>query len=314
MNITQLYEEVDRANQPYIIGHANPDGDCIGATLALAQLFEKMGRHVTVLLIDVPDTYNYLPLDGYVTGEVPSNVDLIITLDSGDKDRFGHFNGLVDNAYKIINIDHHASNPLYGDVNYVVEDVSSTSELLYTMIDDMSLMDQSIAQCLFTGIVYDTGVFKHSNTTKKTHMIAGELMSYGIDFTEIINRVFFYKSIKSLKIQQIAIERIEALYQDQVVMTYITLEDMKQLKAYKKHTEGIVQLINEIDGVRCSVFIYEIKEGIFKVSFRAKDTIDVCEIARVFGGGGHIKASGCTIEGDIGAVKAAIVAEIEKQL
>lgn len=314
MTVSELYQYVDSANQPYIIGHNNPDGDCIGATTALALLFRKLGRDVPVLLIDVPDTYDFLPVDEFLSEEIPTHCDLMIALDSGDKDRFGYFNGVVDNATRLINIDHHDSNPNYGDKNYVLSDMSSTCELLYSMIDDMSLMDQDIAKCLYTGIVYDTGVFKHSNTTKSTHKVAGELIETGINFSEIIDHVFYYKSVKSLKVRKVAIERLELLEQDKVSFTYVNLSDMKALNAVKKNTEGIIQMITEIYGIKCSVFIYEIKEGIFKVSLRGKDDMNVCEVAQVFGGGGHIKASGCTVEASIEEVKEKLLVEIRKQL
>jgi len=314
MNISELTKLVEQNEHIYIMGHVNPDGDCVGATLALALLLEKQGSHVKVLLKDVPDTYEYLPLGRYVQEEVPNEVDLLITLDSGDRDRFGIYNELLSIAKTIVNIDHHISNPQYGDYNIVDGHMSSTCELLYTMMDDKSLCDKEIASCLYTGIIYDTGIFKHSNTTAHTHQVAGALIEYGINFSEIINTVFFYKSYKGLLVQKIAIERIEILEDNQISISYITVDDMKSLKAYKKHTESIVQMLNEIKGVRCAVFIYEIKSGIFKVSLRAKDTIDVCAVAKAFGGGGHIKAAGCTIESDIEDVKSKLLYEIKKQL
>ncbi|MDA3846581.1 MAG: DHHA1 domain-containing protein, partial [Vallitaleaceae bacterium] len=224
------------------------------------------------------------------------------------------FNELVHMAKIVVNIDHHISNPLYGDINIVDGHMSSTCELLYTLIDDKTLCDSAIATCLYTGIIYDTGIFKHSNTTSHTLNVAGELIDYGIDFSEIINTVFFYKSYKGLLVQKIAIERMEIIEDNQVVISYITIEDMKSLKAYKKHTESIIQMLNEIKGTRCAVFIYEIKSEVFKVSLRAKDTINVCAVAKAFGGGGHIKAAGCTIEADIEAVKMKLIYEIKKQL
>lgn len=307
-SIAKSYEHI------YIAGHVNPDGDCVGATLGLAQLLLKMNIETKVLLKDVADTYDYLPIEEWVSEEVPKDIDLLITLDSGDRDRFGIFNELLERDITVINVDHHISNPEYGDYNYVRPDMSSTSEMIFSMLTDKSLLDESIASCLYTGIIYDTGGFKHTNTKKSTHEAAGELITYGIDFTTILNTAFFYKSIKGLKIQKIAIERIELSHNDTVAMTYITMADLKALNAYKKHTESIVQMLIEIIGVRCGVFFYETKPGIFKVSLRAKDTIDVCKVAKAFGGGGHIKAAGCTLEMDVEAIKENLLTEIEKQL
>ncbi|MDA3845415.1 MAG: DHH family phosphoesterase, partial [Vallitaleaceae bacterium] len=148
MNITELTNLVKQYEHTYIVGHMNPDGDCVGAALALALLLEKQGSHVNVLLKEIPDTYDFLPIDDYVQETVPHEVDLLITLDSGDRDRFGQFNELVHMAKIVVNIDHHISNPLYGDINIVDGHMSSTCELLYTLIDDKTLCDAAIATCL----------------------------------------------------------------------------------------------------------------------------------------------------------------------
>lgn len=298
----------------YLLGHVNPDGDCVGATLALAMLLNKRGFQTKILLKDIPSTYNFLPLSDWVTDKEPNKMDLMIVLDCGDVTRLGDFQPLVEKAKIVVNIDHHISNTQFGDYNHVASSASSTSEIIYDMIEDQDLLDIDIAMALYTGIIYDTGVFKHSNTTEHTHVIAGKLIAYGFDFTEIINRLFAYKSLIGLKAQSKAIENIQVFGLDKIAVTYLTRNEIQALNATKKHTESIVQMMNEIENIECSVFIYETDLNEHKVSLRSKGHVDVCEVAKRFGGGGHVKASGFSLEGHLSTVIQKIVSVINEQL
>ncbi len=296
-----------------IVGHINPDGDCVGSALALAMLLKKSGVPSQVILKDLPSTYGFLPITQWVSDKVPSAVDMIISVDCGDIARLGDFKECVEKAQMIVNIDHHVSNTRFGHENHVVSTASSTCEIIYDLIEDPTLLDSDIATALYTGIVYDTGVFKHSNTTEHTHSIAGKLISYGIDFTEIINRLFYYKSMAGLLAQSKSIENIQMHANGKIVVTYLTRYEIETLNATKKETESIVQMLNEIENVACAVFIYETAMDEYKVSFRSKGDIDVCEVARRFGGGGHIKASGCSVEGHLSMVIQKMVSIISEQ-
>lgn len=298
----------------YIVGHVNPDGDCVGATLALAMLLNKRGFSAKVLLKDIPSTYNFLPVNDWVIEQEPDEIGLIIVLDSGDATRLGDFESCIEKAKTVVNIDHHISNTNFGHYNHVVSTASSTSEIIFDMIEDHDLLDSLIAIALYTGIIYDTGVFKHSSTTEHTHMIAGQLIAFGFDFTEIINRLFAYKSLIGLKAQSKAIDNIQMFSLDKIAVTYLTRNEIQTLNATKKHTESIVQMLNEIENVECSVFIYETALNEHKVSLRSKGHIDVCEVAQRFGGGGHVKASGFSLEGHLSSVIQKIVSVINEQL
>lgn len=298
----------------YVLGHVNPDGDCIGATLALAMLLNKRGFKAKILLKDIPSTYNFLPISEWVTDKEPSKMDLMLVLDSGDVTRLGEFQAWVEKAKVVVNIDHHISNTRFGHHNHVVSTASSTSEIIYDMMEDQNLLDINIAIALYTGIIYDTGVFKHSSTTEHTHVIAGKLITFGFDFTEIINKLFAYKSLTGLKAQSKAIENIQMFSLDKIAVTYLTRNEIQSLNATKKHTENIVQMMNEIENVECAVFIYETDLNEHKVSLRSKGHVDVCEVAKRFGGGGHVKASGFSLEGHLSTVIQKIVSVINEQL
>ncbi|MBC7958670.1 MAG: bifunctional oligoribonuclease/PAP phosphatase NrnA [Vallitaleaceae bacterium] len=297
-----------------IVGHVNPDGDCVGSSLALAMLLQKYNVASKILLKDIPSTYSFLPTSQWLCDKEPSKIDLLISLDCGDVSRLGDFKSWVEKAGKVINIDHHMSNTNFGQYNYVLSEASSTCEIIYGMIEDGSILDQNIAIALYTGIIYDTGVFKHSNTTEQTLCIAGKLVSYGFDFTEIINKLFCYKSMNGLLAQSKSIENIQMFSNNKIAITYLSRYDIDALNATKKETENIVQMLNEIENVECAVFIYETAMDEYKVSFRSKGVVDVCEIAQYFGGGGHKKASGCSVEGHLSIVIQKMVNRINEQL
>jgi phosphoesterase RecJ-like protein len=314
MVLNDIVEIVNGYTNIYISGHVNPDGDCIGATIAMALCLKKKGINTKILLKGVSSKYDYLPIHEYITDSKPDKTDVLICLDCGDSNRLGEFEECCTNAKEVINIDHHISNTHFGNYNMVKADASSTCEMLYDMIADKSLIDTDIAKAIYTGIVYDTGVFKHSNTTEHTHRIAGELINFSIDFSEIIDKVFYYKSVEGLKAQCRAIDNLRLYNDEKIALSYLSLEDQEKLGTEKKHTENIVQTLNEIEGIECAIFIYQLGSNSCKVSFRSKGKVNVCEIAKIFNGGGHIKAAGCTIENDIEGITDLVLREVEMQL
>jgi len=314
MKLTELIEEIKAYQYIYLVGHTHPDGDCIGATLSLALLLEVHQINTKVLLLEPPESYNYLPIKKWVEEKVPEKIDVLISMDASDPERLGIFRPLIKEAKKVINIDHHASNTLFGDINHVNVTASSTAEMVYQMIEQKELITQDIAKALYTGIVYDTGGFKHSNTKPSTLKAAAELIQHDIDFTWILNHLFYEKPLKALQAQGLAYSRLETYAKGQVVMSYITAQDFKTLEIAKVHTESIVHFMNEVKGVTVAVFFYGLTDTRYKISLRSKGSMDVCKVAGAFGGGGHIKASGASYDGSIEDAKKDVLKEIIKQL
>lgn len=314
MKLTELTKIAESYKHIYLIGHVNPDGDCIGSTLALAMLLDACGIQSKVLLFEPSESYNYLPIKKWVQETLPNEIDLLITLDASDYERLGVFLPLVDMAELVINIDHHISNTRFGDINHVDEIASSTCEMIYHMIDKENLINKDIAKALYTGIVYDTGCFKHSNTKPSTHKAAAVLIEYDIDFTWIINHLFFVKPLKALQAQGLAYSRLETKANGRVAMSYINSQDFRELDINKSHTESIVHFMNEIEGVEVAVFFYGLTKTTYKMSLRSKGDVDVCKIAGRFGGGGHIKASGASYEGTLEEAKEDVLEAIMQQL
>ena len=313
MRLTELVKKAAGYSHVYLAGHIHPDGDCVGATMAMVQLLANAGIEAKVLLEEKPEVYDYLPMDRYVQTEVPEDGDLLISLDASDVSRLGIFGALVGKM-DVINIDHHISNDLFGQINMVDGEASSTCEMVFNMIDHMDWMDKAIAEALYTGIIYDTGAFKHSNTKPSTHQAAADLIRYDIDFNWITGRIFYEKPFKAYKAQSLAYDRLSLMAEGRVAVSWLTLEDFDNLGITKSHTDSIVQHMNDIQGIEGSAFFYGTDNATYKVSLRSKGDLDVCEVAKTFGGGGHIKASGASLIGSIDACIDAVMAEINKQL
>jgi phosphoesterase RecJ-like protein len=203
---------------------------------------------------------------------------------------------------------------MFGDYNYVDAEASSTSEMVFQMVEDFSVMDVDIAKALYTGILFDTGGFKHSNTKPSTHLAAAKLISYGFDFSELIHNLFDMKPLKAFKAQGLAFERALTYMNERILVSYLNMEDYKNLDIEKSDTESIVHYMNNVDGVEVAVFFYAIDADTYKISLRSKGIVDVCKVAINFGGGGHQKASGASIKAPLEEAILAVTNVISLQL
>jgi len=314
MKLSTLVDIARNYKNICLLGHIHPDGDCVGATLGLAMLLEKHNIPSTVLLKDLPSQYDFLPIQGYVRDHMDDPVDLIISMDASDPERLGSFSQLLADGKKVINIDHHISNTMFGDHNYVDAEASSTSEMVFQMVEDFSVMDVDIAKALYTGILFDTGGFKHSNTKPSTHLAAAKLISYGFDFSALIHKLFDEKPLKAFKAQGLAFERARTYKNEQILVCYLNMEDYANFGIEKSDTESIVHYMNNVEGVEVAVFLYAIDDDTYKISLRSKGTVDVCKVAMNFGGGGHQKASGASIKAPLEDAILAVTNAISLQL
>ncbi len=210
-------------------------------------------------------------------------------------------------------IDHHVTNTGYAGENVVEPDASSTSEVLYGLFEE-SRITREIAECLYTGIIHDTGVFKYSCTSPKTMRIAAKLMETGIEFNRIIDESFYRKTYVQNQILGRALLESITFLDGACVFSVVRLKDMKFYGVTSKDLDGIVEQLRLTDGVECAIFLYETEAQRYKVSLRSKQKLDVAKIAAFFGGGGHVRAAGCTMSGSIYDVVNNLSLHIEKQL
>ena len=220
-----------------------------------------------------------------------------------------------DQAEKRINIDHHISNAKgSGDVNYVVPTASSASELVYDVIGDKSDIDADIAKALYIGIIHDTGVFQYSNTSPKTMKIAAELISYGFDFPELIDKTFYEKTYVQNQILGRALLESFLFMDGRCIVSMIDKKTMAFYNADSHDLEGIVSQLRSTKGVECAIFLYQTDTLEYKVSLRSNGGVDVARVAAFFGGGGHVRAAGVTMQGTFYDIVNNLSLQIEKQL
>lgn len=298
-----------------LCGHTNPDGDAIGASLSLAASLKKIGKNVCVLLEPYGKKYDLIPNKDLIGSmESVKAIDLFIALDCGDMGRLQGVEMVFHGAKCTMNIDHHASNSYFGQYNYVEENASSTSEIVFKLLQGHFPMDESVAAGLYAGLIYDTGGFRHTSTTPFTMQAAGELMSYDIPYTKIYNALFDSRTFSEMKIMGRAFDKAESCFDGRVVCSSITMKDIEECHGNSKELDAIINYLKGVNDTKIACFLYEKKEMDVKVSFRGNDGYDVCALAQKFGGGGHVKAAGCTIGAPIAQAREMVFTEIEKML
>lgn len=314
-NKNYLIGAIERAKTIAISGHVRPDGDAIGSSMGLYYYLEENypDKTVCVYLEDVPDSFAHIR-DEEAMARRCDHYDLFIALDSGDVERLGDAAVVMsEHSDYVINVDHHITNTLFGNKNIVDAKASSTCQILFTLMEEEKI-SRLTAMALYTGIIHDTGVFKHSNTTYQTMRIAGKLMRKGIAFGEIIDNSFYNKTYKQLQIMGRCLTESVRVMDGLVIFAVLRLKDMKFYEAKPSDLDGIIDELRTTEGVEVAILLSEREPGEFKVSMRSNQVVDVASIAKYYGGGGHIKASGCTMTGTPYDVMNSLTAHIEKQL
>ncbi len=328
MNYIALLENRDFSNclennnTIAISGHIHPDGDCVGSCLGLCTyiLDNYPNKTVDVYLDPIPKEFQILKNSDRVIQENTDNkkYDLCIALDTS-LDRIGYASDIFANADYMICIDHHITNEGYGDLSVVYPQCSSASELLYQILKQGKLfgsgtISPECAEALYLGIVHDTGVFKHSNTSRITMNCAGELMEYGINTEKIINETFFLKTYTQNQILGKALLESMLILDGRMIFSVIYQKDLQLFNATKNDVNGVIDQLRVTEGIHVAMLLTEGEDGLFKVSMRSDDMVDVSAIAQEFGGGGHIRAAGCTMEGNMRDIVMNIALRVEHQL
>lgn len=314
----QIIDVINKSSKIAVTSHVVPDGDNIGSSLALCLALQKLNKEVEFVLDDnIPVVYQFLKGAREVerkTSFANHDYDLLIAMDCGDLDRLGKVKQLAEHT-RLINIDHHISNTRFGEINLVEENASATAEITYKLIKSMGIfIDKDIADCVYTGIVTDTGMFQYSNTSEETHSIAAELIIAGVSPGDIFNKVYQNSPKEKVLLMKEALKSLEFYYEDKVSYIAVSKAQMDDITKDDLDTEGIVNLARDIAGIEAAVFLKEKEPNVVKASLRSKDKIDVCAVAKKFGGGGHIRAAGCTLNCSLEQAKQQILQEIEKQI
>lgn len=316
-NINSLDQVLEGVSTVAISGHVRPDGDCVGSTLAVYNYIKDNYEAIDVRLYlePIPNIFKFLRYSSEIINEcTDENIfDLFIALDCSDKNRLGNAAKYFENAKKTVCIDHHVSNVSFAENNYIFPDASSTCELVYELIGRDKLTKE-IAECLYTGMVHDTGVFQYSCTSAKTMNIGGILMESGIDYSKIVDETFYTKTFNQNKILGKALLKSELYLDGKVILSCITQKEMEEFDVLPKHLDGIVNQLRITKDVRIAVFLYENEDGSYKGSLRVNDNTNVAEIAATFGGGGHVKAAGFSIDGPLEEAVEKVIKAIQEKM
>lgn len=305
-----------RQSQSFIIsGHSLPDGDSIGSLLALGLALKGMGKKVTMISEEpIPALYRFLPesQDIVLFSEVSGEFDTFIFVDCTDPSRAGEgLLSLMENK-NVINIDHHVSNKLFGQLNLVDAKAAATGEIIYLLLEELKVpFTVEIARCLYTTLVMDTGSFQFSNTTPQTHRMAAGLMEVGIDAAWINQNLYDSQPLIKIRLLQKALASLVLSPSQKIAWVSLSQEEMDGLGANKEHVEGIIGYIKMIEGVEIALLFLEIAPGLVKVGLRSKELVDVNQLAGIFGGGGHAKAAGCRVNGALEQVIEKVVSAAE---
>ena len=310
-----LDEMLEGKKSIVILGHVNPDGDCIGSCLGLYNYLKENyeGLEVSVEKMGVKFSYLSGYNDAHTEYDGTKTFDLCITSDASDVPRLGAFAPYRETAKDTFCIDHHITNKGLCRVNVIESGASSASEVLFGLLDQDKI-SKAVAECLYTGIAHDTGVFKYSNTSRKTMDIAGFLMEKGIDFPKIIDESFFAKTYGQAKLHGRALLDSVRILDDRCIYTVVTTDELKEYGCSVKATDGIVDQLRVIEGAEVVFLLYETgNPDEYKVSLRTNSEVDVSRIAQSFGGGGHVKAAGCTMTGKPEEIAEKISGKIKEQ-
>lgn len=297
--MTDIIPSISGSSSIALIIHISPDGDAVGSSIALMLALESMGKFVDIYCQDeVPKLFDFLEGSQRILkpDKKIKNYDMAISLDCSDRDRMGTCASIMDTASGSGNIDHHISNTMYADINIVDDKASATGELIVELIHLLiNSMDKEMARALYTAIASDTGGFSFSNSTPKSHRAVAHLIESGVDVDEVSTILFKNHSLEWVRLLGEAINSLKIYHKGKVAVMHITREMLNTSGACEEHSSGIIQYAKDIIGVELGMVLREIDDCTTKVGFRSQSSVDVSKLALEFGGGGHKRASGCTI-------------------
>ena len=307
---------VKEANLIYISAHINPDGDAIGSTFAVYFALKQLGKDVHVVMPSYSEVFEFLPgVKDRVDSIKEDSYDLLIALDSSDHSRLAISDDEYERAEKVIMLDHHQIARPYGDFRYINDNKSSASEIAYLFIKELGVeFDSNIATLLYTGIMTDTGSFNYSNTSSDTLRVTAQLVDYGAKTVEVCKRLNDTIKESKLKLLAKSIDNMEVFYDGKVRYTYVDYLTINGLGIHDEDAEGMTNYLRSVEGTEVAVYVRGKSDGSIKVSMRSNGNVDISKIAISFGGGGHPRAAGYTMQDNIDVGKEKLIKAIGEML
>ena len=313
--LDNILEEINNAESIVILTHENPDGDAIGTGLALYNALKEYGKNPDIIIPEYPRTFSFLPgADEIKKSSDIEKYDLAISVDCATIKMLNGFANYFENAKVKVSIDHHSTNTMFGDLNYVSPDAPACAQILLVVLFYFKIeITKDIGTCILTGIITDTGGFKYSSVTAETFEFVAWLLNKGINVSKIYRKVLQVKTKANFELTRMAMERLEFLEDGKVAFTYITKEDEEKVNAESGDHEGIVEVGRDIEGVEVSIFLRETDKGC-KVSMRSNEYVNVSDVCILLGGGGHVRAAGATMQCTVEQAKEKVLRQVKAVL
>lgn len=310
--MNNIISEIKKSNNIVLLCHNNPDGDAIGSTIAMYHILTKLEKNVDLVIADVPSKFNFI--NGYeiIKNESDKQYDVAIILDTASTERINNPNNIVDSIPKKIVIDHHGSNTQYGDVNFV-DNKPACCEVVYNIATELGVeIEEKIATALCAGLLTDTGGLTNPDVKPSTFEVAASLSKI-INIPAIHKKVLGTITKEQFELNKIGTTNIEFYKDGKITFTYITEEDLDNLNLEKNEADILSNLGRNIKGVEVSIYVRKYKEE-NRVSLRSNDNIDVNEIAKLFGCGGHKNAAGISSTMPFDELKEKLIYEVGKKI
>ena len=312
--LQKISELIGQCRAFLIVSHERPDGDALGSELALYHLLRQLGKEATVYSQDAtPEHYRFLPGSDRIVHALPppATFDAAIIVDCSDLGRIGKEADKVQEIRHLANIDHHVSNGGFCEASLIDPEASSTGELICRLISHAQWsINQEMATCLYTAILTDTGGFRYGNTGVESLRNAAELVAKGASPQWISENVYESYAPAKIRLMAAVLPTLALEEGGRVGSLTVTLQAIAAAGALSEHTEGFVDLPRTIRGVEISILYLELPDGHFKLSLRSKGSVNVERVARAFGGGGHVNAAACRIEGTLPDIRRRVILAI----
>jgi len=308
----EILRLIDASHDVLAVSHKDADGDTLGSALAMCDILRARGKNVAMRVPPpVPQLYSFLPGFEIINQEGGKPPDLILVMDASNLDRVSDSLGQPAAGTPIVNIDHHVSNSMFGGLNLVVPEASSTAEVTYNLFREWGVeISPSAATNLYCGVLTDTGSFRHENTTYNTLSIAAELVALGADPADIATRVYKNKKLSSIKLQALVMATVGFDCDDRLVHAFASQALLEKSGALMEEADGMIDMLNSVDGLELALFFKEIEpNGLTKVSIRSRGRANANVLASKFGGGGHERAAGVELDMPLAEAMESILAE-----
>lgn len=316
-SMKEIGQQLSAAESVVLFPHISTDGDALGSCVALCVALRNAGKRAVILMEEETPEYVGFLDQGYCTQDQDeiADPDICMCVDCSETKRFPGRKDAFFKGRTTICIDHHVTSEPFADYNYIDGGAAATCELIYKLLTVMEApITKEIAEALYTGISTDTGNFQYSNTTKETHLIAAQLLDAGIDHNKLTVLLYQNTKLERLRITCRVLDTMEIFAEGKAAIAYVSQQMLDEEGVVMEDAEGSIDLLRNIMGVEIAAILKERGPEVIKVSMRAKTTANVAEIAAKFGGGGHIKAAGCTFETDMQTAWDKIKDAIEESL